>query len=249
VEGGNVLHRTLVPLGAAVLALALAAPALAVRVHMRVEGAKVNLYGATEPRLTPVTGTITPPSGPDVTVNAETPFGALEAASRAGELFYRVEAFSFGPYVAQIGRLPGTATTGWVYKVNGVSPPVAATEYVLKADDRVLWYHATFGPTGGPRTLRVARIALHHGRTRTCYDAKFEDDNGHWSDARNAVFWLDGRRVRVRALGPTGLRRICPGAHWHTLSATAPGAVRSQVVRGPRRSAAASHPAGLAGRA
>lgn len=246
------LYRTLVSLGAAVLALALAAPALAVRVHVRVEGAKVNLYGATEPRLTPVTGTITPPSGSDVTVNAETPFGALEAASRAGELFYRVEAFSFGPYVAQIGRLPGTATTGWVYKVNGISPPVAATAYVLEEGDRVLWYHATFGATGGPKTLvlrasGVTGCAAGSGGCQTtlrCIRAVLQDDNGRQTRAAGARFLVDGR------LRPGRNGEICPRGHWHSVRANLAGAVRSQVVLNPRRSFSSGAGGGaLAGRA
>ncbi|MBA2615351.1 MAG: DUF4430 domain-containing protein [Actinobacteria bacterium] len=247
------LHRTLVPVGAAALALALATPALAVRVHVRVEGAKVNLFGATEPGLTPATGTITPPSGPAVTVSAETAFGALEAASRKGELFYRVEAFSFGPYVAQVGRLSGTATTGWVYKVNGVSPPVAATAYVLKAGDRVLWYHATFGPTGGPKSLRLLPeyvVGCPGGSGScstprlTCARAVLEDDAGRRTRATGVVFRLDGRRARGSGT------KICPRGHWHTLSATVAGAVRSQVLVTPRRgSASGSGGVALVGRA
>ena len=106
------LHRLAVSLGAAVLALALAAPALAVRVHVRVEGARTTIFGATEPRITAVPGAIQPPAGLIVTVGAATPFGALEAASRAREFFYRVQTFAFGPYVALIRRRAGKATTG-----------------------------------------------------------------------------------------------------------------------------------------
>ena len=61
----------------------------------------------------------------------------------------------FGPYVDQVGRYGGTASSGWVFKVNDVSPPVGADKVVLKDGDRVLWYYATFGPTGGPPTLSV----------------------------------------------------------------------------------------------
>lgn len=232
------LHRSLATFGVAVLALALAAPALAVRVHVRVEGARTTIFGATEPRLTPVTGTITPPSGPAVTVEAETPFGALEAASRAGEFFYRIESFSFGPYVAQIGRLPGTATTGWVYKVNGVSPPVSATAYELKAGDRVLWYHATFGSTGGPKTVDL-RLSFTHfdclvapcpgAREVACLGAFLVDDTGRRTPARGVVFHVDGRRTRPRA----GF--MCLDRHWHRAWAAVPGAVRSAVIVAPLR--------------
>ena len=57
--------------------------------------------------------------------------------------------------MSQIGRYPGAGAAGWVFKVNGVSPPVGADQVVLKDGDEVLWYYATFGATGGPRTLSL----------------------------------------------------------------------------------------------
>jgi hypothetical protein len=242
-----VLHRLLVAAGVALLALALTAPAFAVRVHVRVEGAKTTIFGATEPRLTPVTGTITPPSGAAVTVETPTPLGALEAASRRGEFFYRLESFSFGPYVAQIGRLSGTATTGWVFKVNGKSPPVGAHAVELEEGDRVLWYHATFGPTGGPRTLHLTGLyatgcpAGGGGCVTTlgCVRAVAADDNGRRTRAAGARFVVDGRVRR----GRNG--QLCPSGHWHTVRGTLAGAVRSNVLVNP----AGSRGAGVAGAA
>jgi hypothetical protein len=224
-----VRHRPLVLLGVSLLALALAAPALAVRVHVRVEGASATIFGPTEPLVTPVTGTWSPPAGPAVTVNASTPLGALEAASRRGEFFYRVEAFSFGPFVAQIGRLSGSETTGWVYKVNGVSPPVGAHAYELREGDRVLWYHATFGPSGGPRTLALQRVAIvPSARRQRCFAAFGVDDNGVRAPERNVVFRVDNRAIRSRS------GHVCLRGHWHTVRATKPGFVRSRVALGPR---------------
>jgi hypothetical protein len=227
-----VRHRPLVVLGAGLLALLLAAPALAVRVHVRVEGANATIFGPTEPFVTPVTGMWSPPAGAAVTVNAATPLGALEAASRRGEFFYRLEAFSFGPYVAQIGRLSGTETTGWVYKVNGASPPVGANAYELRAGDRVLWYHATFGPTGGPQTLALTRLrrGSPSGRTNRvrCFAARAVDDNGVRAAVDRVVFRIDSRAVRSR----TG--RVCLRGHWHTVRVSKPGLVRSRVETGPR---------------
>ncbi|MDQ4081507.1 MAG: DUF4430 domain-containing protein [Actinomycetota bacterium] len=220
------LRRPLVTLGVLAAVLVLAAPALAVRVHVRVEGAAATIFGATEPLLTPARGSWSPPEGPSLSVQAETPLGALERASRLGEFYYRVRASDFGPYVDRIGRLAAAATTGWVYKVNGVSPPVGADKYVLRAGDRVLWYFARFGPAGGPKTL-----AFHRTKCPGGVQAVAVDDNGRAKPATNVVFEIDGRRVRDRN------GAICPRGHWHTLRATKPGTVRSRVVRNPRRAA------------
>jgi hypothetical protein len=245
-----VSHRPLALLGVAVVALVLAAPALAVRVHVRVEGATTTIFGATEPRLAPVTGTFSPPAGEPVTVNAATPLGALERASRRGEFHYRLETFGFGAYVAQIGRRPGSDTTGWVYKVNGVSPPVGADAYELKEGDRVLWYFARFGLTGGPKTLRLLGVTAIVDcfptpcpeLSRTCYSAVAEDDNGRRARVRSVVFRLDGRRIASRR------GRICPRGHWHSLRLTKRGFVRSQVVGNRAAVTSAGGGAALAGR-
>ena len=227
-------RRPFVLAGALLLALALAAPGLAARVHVRVEGASTTIFGAAEPWVTPVRGTITPPAGAAVAVTADTPLGALERASRLGEFYYRLESFSFGPYVAQIGRHAAAASTGWVYKVNGVSPPVGANAYELKPGDRVLWYFARFGAGGGPRTLRLVRLPAERidcirepcPQPRRCYQAKAEADNGALTDARSVTFRLNGRAVASRS------GRICPRPGWRTLRATKRGHVRSQVLSG-----------------
>jgi hypothetical protein len=233
-EGGNVLHRPLVLLGVITAALVLVGPALALRVHVRVEGANATIFGPVEPRLKVTTGTITPPDGPAVTVAAATPLGALERASLLGEFYYRIRETGFGPYVDRIGRRAEGGANGWVYKVNGVSPPVGADQYPLKEGDRVLWYYATFGPAGGPGTLRLLGRGVTRcttpgtcRRTLLCATAVIEDDNGKRSRARRATFRVDRRIV------PSRNGEVCPRGHWHTVSATLSGAVRSQVLINP----------------
>ena len=233
-EGGNVRHRPLVFIGAVVAALVLAAPALAVRVHVRVEGARATIFGATEPLVTPVTGTWTPPDGAALTVSAATPLGALEGASRRGDFYYRVQSTGFGPYVDRIGRRAGAGTTGWVYKVNGVSPPVGADKYELREGDRVLWYFARFGPSGGPRTLELVRFG------RGCFQAFAVDDAGRRHEPGEVVFHVDRRTIRTHGAP-------CPSGHWHAVRVTKRGMVRSRVIHVRRHLPAVAGPA-LAGR-
>ena len=195
------MSRRLFTVVAAVAAALLLVPAaLAVRVHVRVEGKTRTIFGAAEPTLS---------SGP-------TALDALDAASFAGEFYYHVTTTSFGPYVDQIGRYPGGGSNGWVFKVNGVSPPVGADAVTLKAGDRVLWYWATFGPHGGPPTLELKRAAK-----RNCYRVLAQDDTGKTSAARGAVLRVDGRAARGR----------CIGAHRGLVTATMKGAVRSNALR------------------
>ena len=88
----------------------------------------------------------------------------------------------------------------------------------LKPGDRVLWYWATFGPSGGPWTL-----ALRHSG-RGCYRVVAQDDAGKSRPARGAVLHVDGRSVRARA------GSACVGAHRGLVRATLKGAVRSNAL-------------------
>jgi hypothetical protein len=174
--------------------------------------------------VTPVSGPIQPPSGDPVTVGPDTPFGALERASRRGEFFYATLIFSFGAYVNQIGRTAGSASSGWVFKVNGVSPPVGATDYVLKEGDRVLWYYATFGPSGGPKTLLIKR----RKGDRPCFAALAQDDAGVKTALEDVSFRVNGRRVA----SSSGV--LCPAHRVWSIRATKPGFIRSAVLAGPK---------------
>ena len=131
------LRRTLaLAVVALATALLLAAGAFAAAVKIRVEGRTQTIFGVTQP-----------------TVQAGNALQALDAASVAGEFYFGLTTSSFGTYVSQIGRYAAAGNAGWVFKVNGVSPPVGADQVMLKDGDVVLWYWAEFGSTGGPPTL------------------------------------------------------------------------------------------------
>ena len=101
-------HAGFAGVAATAAALVLVPSALAIGVHVRVEGKTQTIFGSTEPTLS---------------VQA-TAMDALEAASLAGEFYYHVVTASFGRYVDQIGRYPAAGSSGWVFKVDGVSPRV-----------------------------------------------------------------------------------------------------------------------------
>jgi hypothetical protein len=215
-----VLRRLAVLLAVAAAALALAGSAAALTVHVRVEGVTKTIFGAAERELEAFAGAVVADDGSLHELTRPTGLGALEAASREGEFFYRLKSFSFGLFVDWVGRYPAQGTSGWVYKVNGVSPPVGAADYVLEDGDRVLWYHAEFGPEGGPKSLELV------ARPGGCFQAVLQDDAGKSTPAGDVIFLVDGRRVRS-ASGES-----CPTGQWRRLRATKAGAIRSRVVLG-----------------
>ncbi len=197
-------------LAVVVTALVVVPSAAAVRVHVRIEGKTQTLFGTTAPNV-------------NVTANA---LDALEAASAAGELYYHVTTTSFGPYVDQIGRYGAAGQTGWVFKVNGKSPPVDADAVKLQDGDTVLWYWAQFGVAGGPKTLALERAGT---QQKGCYRVYAEDDNGTRTAAVGAVLHVGAHRT-VPTQGSTQAAVGCVGAHTGLVRATLAGAVRSNAL-------------------
>jgi hypothetical protein len=203
VEGGFVVRRLLALTAVTGLVLALAAAALGATVTVRVEGKTQSIFG----------------SAP-VKIDADNPLQALDLASTLGEFYYQLTHLSFGDYVSQVGKYPAAGNSGWVFKVNGVSPPVGADQVVLKDGDTVLWYYATFGDTGGPPTLDLKAAG------GNCYTLTSLDDAGKRVTLSSASLHVDGRRVSVGSNG-----RSCVGRHTGAVRAYAVGAVRSNAVK------------------
>jgi hypothetical protein len=145
---------------------------------------------------------------------------ALDVAACAGEFYVNVKQTDFGPYVDQIGRYPGAGSGGWVFKVNGASPPVGADKLELKAGDVVLWYWATFTDTGGPPTLGLTALRP----SPNCYQVGSVDDAGIMTDPGRVTLHVDGRKIAGQAA------RTCVGRHRGLVRATAPGMVRSNAL-------------------
>jgi Domain of unknown function (DUF4430) len=169
-------------------------------VRVRVEGKTSTVFGAAQPRA-----------------RAATALEALEAASKASEFYYHVQETSFGPFVDQIGRYPAEGSSGWVFKVNGTSPPVGADKVELKNGDVVLWYWATFTDAGGPPTLELRSEA-------GCYRVFAQNDAGRQSPAPNAFLRAGKQRFEASFSGK------CIGKHRGLVRAYAPGAVRSNAL-------------------
>jgi hypothetical protein len=196
------VRRPLVLLLLLLVAAVITTGAFAANVKIRVEGKTTTIYGPAQP-----------------VVQAGSPLQALDSASIAGEFHYAISTASFGDYVSQIGKYPAGGSSGWVFKVNGVSPPVGADKVVLKDGDVVLWYYATFGPSGGPPTLELQRLP------GNCYLVQAMSDAGTRSRASTATLTADGKRFRTRQ------GRACIGRHTGLVRAVAPNAIRSNAVK------------------
>jgi Domain of unknown function (DUF4430) len=198
------LHRSRVLVASIFVALLAAPAALAVDVHVRVEGKTTTIYGAAEPIL----------------AVPATALDALETASNIGEFYYHLRTSSFGNYVDQIGRYPAAGNAGWVFKVNGVLPPVGADAVQLKNRDVVLWYYAEFDPQGaGPMTLDLKRVG------KSCYQVWQQDDQGKRTRAAGSILAIGPRKIG------TLQGRACVERPHGLVRAIRAGSIRSQTVR------------------
>jgi len=202
-----VYRRSLALPAALAVMLVLVPAALAARVHVRVEGKTQTIFGTTEPSL-------------DVKANA---LDALEAASLAGEFYYHVTTTAFGPYVDQVGRYPAAGSSGWIFKVNGILPPVGADQVPVKDGDTVLWYWATFTGAAGPLTLEVETSIV---KSKRCFFATGRNDAGRSSRVRSVAFTLNGRRIN----SSTGV--VCTRLGRYAVRVTKTGAIRSRTYSG-----------------
>jgi uncharacterized protein DUF4430 len=201
-------RRPLVVVATLVAALLLAGAATAARVTIRVEGKTQTIFGSKP-----------------VTIDAANALQALDIASTLGEFYYALTHSSFGDYVSQVGKYAGAGSAGWVFKVNGVSPPVGADQVQLKDGDSVLWYYADFGPNGGPPTLSLTPV----DNSPNCYVVVARDDAGKPVPASGVVLHVDGRRIKTK-IASTGAIG-CVGAHHGLVRAYAVGTVRSNSAK------------------
>ena len=139
---------------------------------------------------------------------------ALEAASLAGEFYYHVTSTAFGPYVDQIGRYPAAATSGWVFKVNGVSPPVGADK--VRAEGRRRASSGTGRRSAPPAARR--RCGSYGEARRNCYRVIAQDDTG----ARPSRHRRRAPRRRP-ARADAGGRRCASGRHAASSARRSPG--------------------------
>jgi Domain of unknown function (DUF4430) len=212
-----VFHRPFTVLAILVAALLAAPCALAVRVHVRVEGKTRTIFGATAPLVD-----VTSPRANPLPENA---LDALATASFLGEFYYHVAETSSGLYVDQIGRYRAEGQTGWALKVNGRVPSAGATRVFLHAGDSVLWYWAQYGIAGGPKTLVLSRAGKGNP---TCYRVHAQDDKGRLTPALGAVLRVGSRTVPTQ--GSTQAAVGCVGKHRGFVRAELGGAVRSNAL-------------------
>jgi hypothetical protein len=157
-----------------VFAAAGPAAAKSVPIDLRVEGANGRALTADryETAGTKIKTTKQPPScngsGATKQLPGATALGTLvdgALVNRRLDPLLVSDEFSFGLLVCGVGGdNAGGASSFWLYKVNHVSPEVAADQFSVKAGDDVLWYFVNGAQNSGDELALAAPARVRPGR-------------------------------------------------------------------------------------
>lgn len=93
-------------------------------------------YGADVPEYLLSTRTIKVTQG-------DTAFDALKAACKANSISLKYQSIYYVQGIGGLNEKDCGDTSGWMYRVNGVSPNKAAAKYTLSSGDEIEWYYVT----------------------------------------------------------------------------------------------------------
>ena len=123
-------------------------------------------------------------------------------------------------------RYAGAGQTGWVFKVNGKSPPVGADAVSLKDGDTVLWYWAQFGDRRRAEDARARACARAEGLLPRLRGGR----QRRRARPRSARCCTSDAARTVQTQGSTQAAVGCVGKHRGLVRATLAGAVRSNAL-------------------
>lgn len=169
------------------------APAWAdARVKVRVEGADSTVWAGS---VNVGTSVLTDKDGATHTVSGKA-LCTLDEAARLGAFPYQLQSFAWGLFIDGVNdewSVLAPPYPGWLYRVNGVSPPVGADALDVSDGDEVLWYYGTYDAS--PVAVAVSSRALPVGNVLTVRARQL--------DAAGAATPLPGATVHVGSLVAT----------------------------------------------
>ncbi|MFA6254980.1 MAG: DUF4430 domain-containing protein [Patescibacteria group bacterium] len=96
---------------------------------------------------------------------------------------YTITQESYGPYLRAINDEQAQGTSGWLYFVDNISPPIGADSYTLAAGDEVLFYYGEWG--WNPTQLNASPLEIDPGEVVNVAAQYFNGTD--WLPLPNAV--------------------------------------------------------------
>ena len=154
--------------------------------------------------------------------NAPDPLTLVKMVATSCNTDYHIQETDFGPYLDRIGTDTAEGVIGWLYTVNAVTADVGAVDYVLKADDSVLWYYADYRDL--QTRISLASAQVESGASAVATVEKYE--GGTWKKLSGASVHVGNTLVTT---GEDGKATLTLPDGSYKVYATATGYIRSEV--------------------
>jgi len=166
-----------------------------VTVNVRVEGQNSTIWSG---QVTFQSSNITDKQGDTYPVDRPTALGALDAAAQAGGFNYVVDS-GWGPlaFVEEVAGETNVGFDGWQFRVNWLSPSVAAVDHSIGDGDSVLWYYGSW--MSQPLRLTVDNTDITTAEDFTTTVEAF--DGAAWSPLEGATLYVDSQQHTTDANG------------------------------------------------
>ncbi|HAG09325.1 MAG TPA: hypothetical protein DCK87_07195, partial [Desulfotomaculum sp.] len=179
-----------------------------VKINVRVEGKDKTIFND---QVTVGPSTIVTKEGHPYNINDPTALGALDEAAKSGGFPYvATDAWGF-LFVDEVAGEKNDPVTwdGWMYRVDWISPPVGAADYILGSTNKeVLWYYGSW--TAKPLRVSLDKTNISPGETFTATVEAYNDTDSTWSAVYGesvyaAVYGLNGEFInRFPVTDPSG---------------------------------------------
>jgi hypothetical protein len=163
-------------------------PEPGVTVDVRVEGEDETIWSGT---VTVDESWITADNS-DIEYHLEGPtaLGALDEAAEEGEFTYTTTDEYGGLYVTSIDGEEAEGTSGWMYRVDYISPSVGADQFILDGSQQeVLFYYGEY--TDIPLKIEVNNTTPDAGDSFTVTVREYDDAMAQWYLVEDATVYAD----------------------------------------------------------
>jgi len=164
-------------------------PEEGVTVDVRIEGEDENIWYGT---VTVNDSTIIDDQDGEHYLGQPTALGALDEASQEGEFPYAVEDSAYGLYLYSIDGEEAEGTSGWMYRVDYISPLDSVDQFILNdTHQEVLFYYGDWMDPLIPLKLEVDNIIPDAGDSFTVTVEEYDEGLDEWYPAEDAIVYAD----------------------------------------------------------
>ncbi len=137
----------------------------------------------------------------DEEIEATTALNIIENGASVCGYTYVIEQTTFGPYLTTINSEVASGMSGWLYRVNWLSPQVGAADYQLLAGDEVLWYFGEWGILPLRISLSASQVAPDESVIVT---VEYFNETS-WQVLGDATVYANGQTYQTNDVGQVSL--------------------------------------------